>query len=58
MPCVVRRGKPRADTDVILMSYTPSPEGPKQVLWGEKSLLELTEGSPFELDAEFVFEIL
>jgi len=50
-------GEPGADTDVILMAYTPS-GGPTQLLWGEKSLLKLTEGGPFELDAEFVFEIV
>jgi len=44
-----------ADSDVILLSYTA--DGAATVLlWGEKILLELTKGGPYELNAGFYFE--
>jgi hypothetical protein len=48
-------GRVGADTDVIMMSYTPE-GGDTQLLWGEKVLLELTAGGPYQLEAGFVFE--
>jgi hypothetical protein len=54
---VCSTGEVGADTDVILMSYTPS-GGATQLLWGEKALLELTAGGPFELEAGFVFDFV
>jgi hypothetical protein len=50
-------GEVGADSDVILLSYTPE-DGSTILLWGEKILLELTKGGPYELNAGFYFEEL
>lgn len=48
-------GEIGADSDVILMAYTP-PGASTQILWGEKILVELTAGAPFSLESAFFFE--